>query len=105
MEWKIIQLDCYPEHNGVKDVVVTVHWRIFNGVVGDIPVSTFGFQSVLLTATDQFIPLEDLTETQVLDWIWAAMGPEKKAQLEAAAEQERLNMAAPPVVKPPLPWA
>lgn len=104
MDWKVTQLDCYPEHNGVKDVIVTVHWRIFNGMVDDIPITTCGFQPVTLAATGPFIPLENLTEQQVLDWAWTAMGPEKKTELEAAAERERIARLTPSVVNPPLPW-
>ena len=56
---------------------------------------------------DNFIPYDQLTEAQVLEWIFASMTPERKAQFEEganAALQQKIN---PPdtVQSPDLPWA
>lgn len=105
MDWKITQIECYAEHEGLKDVVMVVHWRVFNGEVNNIPISVFGAQHIPFDATKPFTDFSELTEAQVLDWLWDAMGADKKAEIEAAAEQAKQDILTPAVVKPPLPWA
>jgi hypothetical protein len=50
-----------------------------------------------------FTPYAQLTESQVLGWIWAN-GVDQTAT-EAAVAQQIQNQINPPVVTPPLPWA
>jgi len=50
-----------------------------------------------------FTPYADLTQDQVLGWIWAN-GVDKDAT-EAAVQQQIDNQINPPVIQPPLPWA
>jgi hypothetical protein len=50
-----------------------------------------------------FIPYSDLTQEQVLGWIWAN-GVDKDAT-EAALAQMIENQKNPPTQQPPLPWA
>ncbi len=50
-----------------------------------------------------FTPYADLTQDQVLGWIWAN-GVDKDAT-EAAVAQQIANAKNPPVVSPALPWA
>jgi hypothetical protein len=50
-----------------------------------------------------FTPYANLTQDQVLGWIWAS-GVDKDAT-EAAVEQQIQNQINPPIVTPPLPWA
>jgi hypothetical protein len=51
---------------------------------------------------EAFTPYADLTQAQVLGWIWAN-GVDKTAT-EAAVQQQIDNQINPPVVSPPLPW-
>jgi hypothetical protein len=53
-------------------------------------------------AGGEFTPYEDLTQEEVLTWIWAN-GVDKDAT-EEAVEQQIENQINPPVVTPPLPW-
>jgi hypothetical protein len=98
-------MDCYPQVEGETDVVFTVHWqcngtqeqdnKTYNGSV----YSTCG---VTYTAGTPYTPYADLTQDQVLGWIWAS-GVNKDAT-EAAVQQQIDNAINPPVVTPPLPW-
>jgi len=58
---------------------------------------------VTYTAGSPYTPYADLTQDQVLGWIWAS-GVDKDAT-EAAVNQQIDNAINPPVVTPPLPWA
>ncbi len=51
----------------------------------------------------QFTPYADLTEQQVLGWIWAN-GVDKDAT-EVAVQQQIDNQINPPSIQPPLPWS
>jgi hypothetical protein len=103
--WIVEAMDCYPQAEGQTDVVFTVHWRC-NGteVDGDktYNATVYSTQSVTYTAGTLYTPYSDLTEDQVLGWIWAA-GVDKNAT-EAAVEMQIQTQITPTVVSPPLPW-
>lgn len=100
--WNISALNCYPQEDGKTDVVFCVHWQC-NGTDGDYSASVYSTCSVTLNPEDPFTPYADLTQEQVLGWIWAS-GVDKDAT-EAAVEQQIEMQKNPPVVTPPLPWA
>jgi hypothetical protein len=62
------------------DLVIVAHWRV-DAVDGEHTAGAYG--SVGFTRGDDFIPFEELTEAQVLEWV--------KAQLEV--EQIESNLA------------
>lgn len=104
--WTITALDCYPQAEGQTDVVFVCHWTCsgvqtqnnttYNGSV----YSTCG---VTYIAGTPYTPYDQLTQNQVLGWIWSS-GVDKTAT-EAAVQQQIDNQINPPVVTPPLPWA
>ena len=102
INWNISQLDCYPQVDGETDVVFTVHWQC-NGTDGDYSGSVYSSTGVTLDADAPFTPYADLTQEQVLGWVWES-GVDKSAT-EAAVAQQIENQKNPPVVSPPLPWA
>ena len=101
--WAVVQMDCYPELDGDTDVVFTVHWTL-TGVDGDYSGSVYGSQAVTLDPSAPFTPYADLTEAQVIGWVWDAMGAEQVAAYEANVAGQIANQINPPVVTPPLPW-
>jgi hypothetical protein len=98
--WKISQLDCYPQVDGQTDVVFTVHWTC-SGTDGTYNGNVYSTCSVP-APTDSFTPFADLTKDQVLGWIWAN-GVDQTAT-EAAVQTQINNQANPPVVALPPPW-
>jgi hypothetical protein len=100
--WTVSQLDCYPQEDGRADVVFNVHWQC-TGVDGDYTGQVYSTCAVTLDPAAPFTPYANLTQDQVLGWIWAS-GVDKSAT-EAAVQQQINNQINPPVVAPPLPWA
>lgn len=104
--WDITAMDCYPQADGETDVVFTVHWtcsgqqtasgKTYNG-------SVYSTCSLPAPTGSAFAPYAQLTETQVLGWIWA--NGVDKAATETAVAQQIANAINPPVVTPPLPWS
>ena len=103
--WSVTAMNCLPVSQGNTDVVETVHWtcsgtqtangQTYNGSVYSTCQVPYSGGS--------FTPYDQLTEQQVLGWIWAN-GVDKTAT-EAAVQQQINNQINPPVVTPPLPWS
>ncbi len=99
--WSVTAMDCYPKADGQTDVVFTVHWTL-SGTDGTYNGSVYSTCSVP-APEGTFTPYDQLTQEQVLGWIWAN-GVDKQSA-EAAVQQQIDNQINPPVVTPPLPWA
>lgn len=99
--WSVTAMDCYPEVDNEQDVVFNVHWTCA-GADGEYNASVYSTQSVTVDPAEPFTPYSNLTQEQVLGWIWAS-GVDKNTT-EAAVQQQIENQINPPVVTPPLPW-
>jgi hypothetical protein len=100
--WTVTQLDCYPQAEGQTDVVFTVHWTC-SGTDGTYNGSVYSTCNVTYVAGTPYTPYDQLTQDQVLGWIWSS-GVDQ-ASAEAAVQSQINNQLNPPVVSPPLPWA
>ena len=98
--WTVTSMDCYPQEGGNTDVVFTVHWTC-SGEDGIYSGSVYGASAVPVPS-GTFTPYAQLTQDQVLGWIWAN-GVDKTAT-QVAVEQQIQNSINPSVVTPPLPW-
>ena len=104
--WTITAMDCYPEVDNEQDVVFCAHWTCSGEqIVGGEPLtsSVYSTQAVTVDPAEPFTPYAQLTQDQVLNWVWTS-GVDK-AVTEAAVAQQIQNLINPPVVTPPLPWA
>lgn len=107
--WAVTELKCYPEVSGLTDVVFNATWSCtgtdgtFDGVVNGTCALPPADPLVIDEAYPNFTPYTQLTQDQVLGWIWA--NDISKSAIEAAVEQQIQNQINPPVVTPPLPWS
>jgi len=102
--WKIIRLDCHPEHSGHSNVVFTAHWTLV-GRSGELAGSAYGSQSLSFSDNVEFTPYESLTQEKVIGWVKNAMGSDFVAALKGDIERQISIQISPAVVTPPLPWA
>ena len=100
--WTVTQMDAYPQFDGDTDVVFNVHWTCA-GTDGTYSASVYNTQAVTVNPDEPYTPYADLTQDQVLNWVWEA-GVNKDVT-EAAVQQLIDNQINPPVITPPLPWA
>lgn len=100
-DWTVSQLDCYPQAEGQTDVVFVVHWRC-NGTDGTYSGMVYATTGVTYEAGTPYTPFADLTQDQVLGWVWAT-GPIKESA-EANIARQIENQINPPVVALPPPW-
>lgn len=98
--WTIEQMQCYPQDGDLTDVVFNVAWRV-TGVQEQYVATAYGTCAVP-TPTDPFTPYDQLTQDQVLGWVWA--NGVDKAAYEASMVTQIEAQINPPVVTPPLPW-
>lgn len=99
--WTVTAMDCYPQEGGNTDVVFNVHWTCA-GTDGTYNASVYSTCTVPGPG-NPFTPYPDLTQDQVLGWIWA--NGVDQAATEAAVQTQLDNQINPPVVTPKLPWA
>ena len=103
--WTVTAMDAYPQAQGQTDVVFNVHWTCSGTQTEDD--KTYS-ASVYNTCQVEFsggtyTPYEDLTQEQVLGWIWNS-GVDKDVT-EVAVQQQIDAQINPTVVTPPLPWS
>lgn len=100
--WKITQLQTYPKSEGELDVVASAAWNV-SGTDGTYSGSLNGSTAFKLDPTAPYIPFDQLTEAQVLGWVFASLGEEGKASAEADVDAQ-IAYAAEKAQVAPLPW-
>ena len=104
--WTVTAMDCYPQAEGQTDVVFTVHWTCAGTETQNnqtYNASVYSTCAVTYVAGSPYTPYAQLTQQQVLGWIWES-GVNQQAT-ESAVQTQLNNQINPPVVSPPLPWA
>jgi hypothetical protein len=98
--WTITAMDCSTTEAN-PETVITAHWTCA-GTQGDLSAAVYSTCS-FPQPEGSFTPYDQLTQQQVLGWCWA--NGVDKAATEAAVNQQLANLANPPIIQPPLPWA
>ena len=101
MNWIIEQLWVKPSEGPLQDVVVTAAWRC-NGSQDGHKGTCYGTATFSAPDPNAFIPYPQLTEEEVLGWVWAS--GINKASTEASVQKQIDDQINPPVIVPPLPW-
>jgi hypothetical protein len=105
MEWTVSAMDCKVSEDNLSDVVYQCHWRVSKTEVdGDKTYSASVYSTCSVPGPNpaSFVPYDQLTQNDVLGWIWA--NGVDKAATEAAVQQQIELQKHPVVVSPPLPW-
>lgn len=101
--WNVVQMDAYPEKDGLTDVVFTVHWTL-SGTDGTYTGGAYGSVGVTLDEGGSYTPYNELTQAQVIGWVQESLGAEQVASLEAGVASQIEQQINPTVVTPPLPF-
>lgn len=105
--WRVGTMECYPTYEQNVDVVFTVHWDCLGSeTVNNITYTgrVYGSTGVTYHSGSEFTPYEQLTQNQVLSWVWDAIGQDQKTSYETSVQTQIDNQINPPVVILPLPW-
>ena len=99
--WVIEFMQCKPTEGSYIDVVISAGWRC-NGIQDAYKATMLG-SAIFPMPEGAFTPYDQLTQEQVLEWVWAS--GISKVDVEAGVQAQIDNAINPPVVQLPLPWA
>jgi hypothetical protein len=102
--WTVEQMNCAVSEDGHSDVVNVVHWILTGSDENNNAGSVYGSVGVTYNPDDSFIDYNNLTEADVLAWVWDSSENFKTDQ-EAIVAAQIENEANPTEVTLPLPWA
>lgn len=104
--WIVNNMSVNVQYEGETDVVYFVTWscssqELYNGVT--YATNYFGDTSFRYQPGQQFTPYDQLTQAQVLQWVWDSPEVDKLGveALNQAALDQQIN---PQRVSLPLPW-
>jgi hypothetical protein len=100
--WMIEWMQTTPTSANPSEAVLQVGWRC-SGTEDNFSGSVYSTCTLPAADPASFVPYADLTQDQVLGWIWA--NGVNQAATEAAVAQQIDNQKNPPTIQPPLPWA
>lgn len=101
--WQIEWMRCVPQVEGVEHLVVECGWR---ATASKDLHSANGYGSCTWSqpeSVEGFTPYQELTEDQVLGWVFATNVD--RAAVEASLTKQVNDLINPRIVQPPLPWA
>jgi hypothetical protein len=105
MDWRVTNLDCKVQEDGLSDVVYQCHWRVSKTEVdGDKTYSASVYSTCSVPGPNpaSFVPFDQLTQNEVLGWIWA--NGVDRAATEAAVEAQLELQKHPVTVSLAPPW-
>jgi hypothetical protein len=100
--WSVLNMDAYPQQDGFQNVVCTIHW-VCNGIDNGLTGTSPGATGVALDPAQPFTPYNQLTQDQVLSWVFASLGEQGVANVESDVAAQIAYKANQPVAQP-LPW-
>lgn len=102
-DWRVDQMEAYPEKDGFSDVVFIVHWRV-NANDGSYNATSYGTVNIPLNLSDKFTPYSNLTQNQVLGWVKEALGNDEVVVIESNLAKQIFYMINNPIITIPNPW-
>lgn len=103
--WKIDALDCKTSECDLTDVIITSHYRI-TAVDGNYSASAYSTVQMHEPDPNNFIPFEEITQEQAIQWTKDALGAETVAAYEASLEKQIAEQKAPTITtKVPSSWS
>jgi hypothetical protein len=101
--WTVNNMVSYPQAEGYTDVVVTINWSC-NGTDGTYYGALVGKTDVKLDPNAPYTPYANLTEEQVVSWVWETIGPNQVTATQNAVAQQIANNYYTPTILPN-PWS
>ena len=100
--WAVQNMSAQVQLDGYEDVVVQVAWTC-SGTDGTYYANIPGLTRITFSGGPDYTPYADLTEEQVLGWIYSSGVDQSSVQADIDTQIDlQVN---PPIVTLPLPWA
>lgn len=101
--WTITSMTVKTQEAGFSDVVYMVNWLAVDS--DGVNEARMGGDTEVPAPEGTFTPYDQLTEQQVLGWVWEILGDETRYAIETDLNAQIVYMQIPPVAVLPLPWA
>ena len=102
--WNCKTVDAYVEKDNEADVVYNVHW-IVTGVSDEVDpqdnpysATSIGTQTLDVSEITNFIPFDQVTNTEVVAWTQEAMGEEQVTNIEASIASQIESLIHPTTI-------
>jgi hypothetical protein len=99
--WNCKTVDAYPSVGELIDVVYKVHWRV-TGISEELDsqgnhyqATNIGTQTLNTEDITDFIPVGELTNEQVIEWVKSTMGEEEISRIEENIKNQIDNLITP----------
>jgi hypothetical protein len=105
-QWVIESTDRYFTYETQNNVIFNVYWRCFaNDNLSPVPniASISGVCSLPYVSTNNFINYADLTQEQILEWLWN-FGV-NQTEIQSQLDSMLVTKLNPTIIKQELPWA
>tara|TARA_R110002049_G_scaffold238588_3_gene411697 strand:+ start:1690 stop:2022 length:333 start_codon:yes stop_codon:yes gene_type:complete len=89
-DWNCKTVDAYVEKNGNSDVAYNIHWKVSGTKENGEEVYTYkiiGTQQLETKEIVNFIPFDQVTNAQLVEWTQTAMGVEQVSDIEHSISQ------------------
>jgi hypothetical protein len=101
-KFSVLEMSVSPQRDNQDNVVRTVTWQCVAEKDG-LTATAYGI-AALQGAQKNFVPFEDLTESEVLQWLDDALSNDELREIYFDLERQINERQAPSVVVKPLPW-
>ena len=100
--WSVDKIEVTPTLNGLTNVISLVHWRL-NATDSTTIETCFGMEPIAFDANVTFTPYEQVTESQVIEWVQNSFEP----NFANVIQQDLANRYSPvsSLTEMNLPWA
>lgn len=102
--WSIAQLYCYPEKDGLQQVVGSVDW-ILCGTDGTNFSYKYGNTQIGLNTSNPYIDFNNLEEVTVVSWVENSIDADFLAALKGVIDSELAAKSSAPEACQVLPWS
>ena len=103
-DWNCKTVDAYVEQNNEADVVYNVHWivtgtsDVVDATGGFYSSTSIGTQTLDVSEITNFIPFDQVTNAEVVEWTQEAMGAEQVTQIEAGIASQIESLIHPTTI-------
>ena len=103
-DWNCKTVDAYVEQNNEADVVYNVHWivtgtsDVVDATGGFYSSTSIGTQTLDVSEITNFIPFDQVTNAEVVEWTQEAMGAEQVTQIEASIASQIESLIHPTTI-------
>jgi hypothetical protein len=94
-QWTVNNLDFYKSHGGKTDVVFNIHWNCADEDESGNTGRCYGTVVISTDDLSSFTAYANITETQVVGWVKAALGSDEVTSIEDNVAGQIAEQATP----------